>query len=229
MLEDSASDSDSGVRTHARNPLSRDVQNAPARSLRRPRCLFPHPHLCRCHPKGSHHQNRARGSRQRSRSRRLFAWQSVRVSEREGREGRQVSAGHAVWRLKNARRLGRDRGVHTHASRGGGGAEHLFLRWDGHWKHGLARESRLKSLGNSDTPPIAMRARAFEQCARRPAGRANIRTWCLVNGGIALIGFAIFLASSGRLGSERNTFHHAIWHDTAVKVVNNNTFVLILS
>ena len=99
-----------GVRTHARNPLSRDVQNAPARSLRRPRCLFPHPHLCRCHSKRSHHQNRARGSRQRSRSRRLFAWQSVRVSEREGREGRQVSAGHAVWRLKNARRLGRDRG-----------------------------------------------------------------------------------------------------------------------
>ena len=128
-----------------------------------------------------------------------------------------MSAGHAVWRLKNARRLGRDRGVHTHASRGGGGAEHLFLRWDSHWKHGLARESRLKSLGNSDTPPIAMRARAFEQCARRPAGRANLRTWCLVNGGIALIGFAIFLASSGRLGSERNTFHHAIWHDTAVK------------
>ena len=70
-----------------------------------------------------------------------------------------MSAGHAVWRLKNARRLGRDRGVHTHASRGGGGAEHLFLRWDSHWKHGLARESRLKSLGNSDTPPIAMRAR----------------------------------------------------------------------
>ena len=62
-----------------------------------------------------------------------------------------------------------------------------------------------------------MRARAFEQCARRPAGRANIRTWCLVNGGIALIGFAIFLASSGRLGSERNTFHHAIWHDTVFR------------
>ena len=106
-----------------------------------------------------------------------------------------MSAGHAVWRL------GRDRGVHTHASRGGGGAEHLFLRWDSHWKHGLARESRLKSLGNSDTPPIAMRARAFEQCARRPAGRANLRTWCLVTGGIALIGFAIFF--SGELGAAR--------------------------
>ena len=82
-----------------------------------------------------------------------------------------MSAGHAVWRLKNARRLGRDRGVHTHASRGGGGAEHLFLRWDGHWKHGLARESRLKSLGNSDTPPTAMRARV--RAMRETTGRAR--------------------------------------------------------
>jgi hypothetical protein len=75
---------------------------------------------------------------------------------------RQVSAGYAVWRFKNARRLGRDRGVHTHASHAGGGAEHLSLRWDDHWKHGLARESRLKGLGNSDTPPVAVRARARE-------------------------------------------------------------------
>jgi hypothetical protein len=87
-----------------------------------------------------------------------------------------VSAGHAVWRLKNARRLGRDRGVHTHASRGGGGAEHLFLRWDDHWKHGLARESRLKGLGNSDTPPIAMRARvrAMRETTQRASHCSNL-------------------------------------------------------
>ena len=82
-----------------------------------------------------------------------------------------MSAGHAVWRLKNARRLGRDRGVHTHASRAAGGAEHLSLRWDDHWKHGLARESRLKSLGNSDTPPTAMRARV--RAMRETTGRAR--------------------------------------------------------
>ena len=142
-----------------------------------------------------------------------------------------MSAGHAVWRLKNARRLGRDRGVHTHASRGGGGAEHLFLRWDDHWKHGLARESRLKSLGNSDTPPIAMRARAFEQCARRPHARGNLRTWCLVNGGIALIGFAIFFF--GELGAARkrkkyfSSCHMACMYDTAVKDINIYIYIYL--